>query len=560
MRELLKMTTSSFAIAASLLVVTPAAAVAAGASDTEQHQYNIKQQPLLTALQEFSDQANIQILYSQDLVANFETWGLQGRYNEADGIAHLIRGLGFAVTQTKGGIYVISENPQAGYQKIGITTAAEYEADFGAYEGDERADDVDAFEIEEVIVTANRREENLQDVPMAVSVVNPDDFKKNGLLSLLDFVAYTPGISISPNFQGPSLGSIAVRGTAPSGFVAGPIVGVYLDDVPISGTLQSFTFVDAALQDIERVEFLKGPQGTLYGASSISGAIKYITRKPALHEARGQASMNLSTTKHGGFGRIYSGRLSVPVVEDKLGITVSGFEQTDSGYIDAIDPTNLVIVGENEDKYRQNGYAADLLFVPLDDLEIRLSYTHQATLIGPGGGGAVPLLARTRDVRYGRYVGGGGNSDFNDLVTNVYSGTLNYSFDWGTFTAVTGSVNSIRKADVSLTAPATIAAVNSLTGQPDDTSIVVVDDIGYKRFIQEFRLTSEVGENFDWIFGLYYADEDAHTISGIEGRPSEADFQAVNSLGTYKEYAAFGILTQGLQRHGEQDFIIDTDD
>lgn len=130
--------------------------------------------------------------------------------------------------------------------------------------------------VEEVIVTASRRAQAVQDVAAAVAVVDPQEFAAGGVTSLTGVLAYVPGVNFNDN-GAPGQGSIAMRGVA--NIFSTPSVGIYVDDIPY-GSVTSFAAganfaLDALRTDIERVEVIKGPQGTLFGASSMGGSLRY---------------------------------------------------------------------------------------------------------------------------------------------------------------------------------------------------------------------------------------------------------------------------------------------
>ncbi|HVK41227.1 MAG TPA: Plug domain-containing protein, partial [Phenylobacterium sp.] len=142
--------------------------------------------------------------------------------------------------------------------------------------------------IEEVIVTAQKRAERLIDTPQSVTALSSAELTKLGAKEFVDFAATVPGLQFTT--QGPGSSQISLRGVT-SGVDVGPTVGIYVDEVPY-GSSSAFTngprrALDVGLFDIERVEVLRGPQGTLYGASSMGGVLKYVTRAPILDEFSG---------------------------------------------------------------------------------------------------------------------------------------------------------------------------------------------------------------------------------------------------------------------------------
>jgi len=181
--------------------------------------------------------------------------------------------------------------------------------------------------LEEIIVTASRREERLLDVPAAVSSLNPDHYEDLGLWSIEDLVAFTPGTVATRNGD-PTQTSITIRGIADGGT---PSVAIYVDDVPW-GSAAGYQRADrqalnAGLQNLSRIEVVRGPQGTLYGANAIGGLIKYVTKDPSSTEWSGGASVDWASNERGGSNALVRGYLDIPVVKDRFAISLSAFLQ-----------------------------------------------------------------------------------------------------------------------------------------------------------------------------------------------------------------------------------------
>jgi iron complex outermembrane recepter protein len=191
--------------------------------------------------------------------------------------------------------------------------------------------------LQEVVVSATRRgNEVLQKVPETISVVSPTDLDEKGLGSLQDVAQLTPSVSVQSMSPGSNL--VEMRGLSVfsldlTNTQERPLVAVYLDDTPIS--LQSAN-PDLQVYDLERVEVIRGPQGTLYGASAMAGAIRFITKKPDLHDFDGSADTSLSETHHGGTNYSVRSAVNLPLIDDTFGLRLNGFRSVNSGYIDNI--------------------------------------------------------------------------------------------------------------------------------------------------------------------------------------------------------------------------------
>lgn len=185
----------------------------------------------------------------------------------------------------------------------------------------------------EVTVTATRRTERLQDVPESISAFDSRAISLRGLQQMQDYAGLVPGLSVSDREPGGN--TIVFRGVASSGLQFGAVSssGLYLDEQPIT---QSGRNPDPRLIDIERIEALRGPQGTLYGASSQSGTLRVITNKPSPKAFDAWAEAQVSNVGHGGTGHDISGMVNVPLAADRLALRLVGFSAEDAGYIDNV--------------------------------------------------------------------------------------------------------------------------------------------------------------------------------------------------------------------------------
>lgn len=396
--------------------------------------------------------------------------------------------------------------------------------------------------LEEIIVTAGRREQSLQDVPAAVTAIDPGDFTAKGLKQVGEILNYTPGVTFT-DIGTKGFGNISARGVPQSSAI--PVFGVYLDDTPISTNTTfaggSTVLFDAMLMDVERVEVIKGPQGTLYGATSVGGMMRYISRDPALQELRVTAGADIATTKDGEISQVYNGRVSVPLIKDKLGITVSGFWQDAGGYVDQMDPATGNLVEEDVDGSENLGYAADLLFTPTDALSIRLKYMKQETDYGIDS--SVQLATYTSDESLIDGYTTISEPGENYLDYEIMSGSINYDFDSVTLTATSSHVEYKFGGISDLTA-AYGPAIDFFDGRAPGTTTSVLLDLlaGSKKFVQEVRLTSERMGNFEWIAGLYYSDETSQNNQDVIATPA-FDLLTISFPSDYKEFAGFGDVT-----------------
>ena len=192
----------------------------------------------------------------------------------------------------------------------------------------------------EVFITARKVSEPLQDVPMSVTALSSETLERSGAQTIADIGRQVPGLNVVS--VGPGQNELVIRGISSS--AGADTVGYYIDDVPIesTGNLEG-NAMDPALYDLDHVEVLRGPQGTLYGASSMGGTVKYVTRQPDFVNRQATGNASLSGTDGGGLNYEVSGMLNEPLASGVAALRVTAFYRDNDGYIDRylIDPNNI---------------------------------------------------------------------------------------------------------------------------------------------------------------------------------------------------------------------------
>jgi outer membrane receptor protein involved in Fe transport len=193
--------------------------------------------------------------------------------------------------------------------------------------------------VEEVIVTAQHRDESIQKVPLTVQALSGDTLQKQNITTLDDLLKYTPNVTFASN--GPGTGNIFIRGLS-AGFAGNqssatkdpfPNVAIYLDEESMSFPSRN---VDIYLADMSRVEVLEGPQGTLFGGGAEAGAVRYITNKPNLDHFEGSVEAGYGWTAHGDANTELQAVVNIPIIEDKLAIRAVIYDERQGGYIDNV--------------------------------------------------------------------------------------------------------------------------------------------------------------------------------------------------------------------------------
>lgn len=228
----------------------------------------------------------------------------------------------------------------------------------------QQAPDADATELDSVMVTARRHEERMVDVPISMSAMTGVEIERLGLKNVADVISMTPGAASISN--GGGFTQVQLRGVSTS--LGGNANGYYLDGVPFTGVTVPW-YPDARSWDIDRVEVLKGPQGTTFGEGSMGGTVRIITRKPVFNEVEGAIDLSGSSTRGGGNGWGTKAMVNLPLVEDKLALRLDGTNETVAGWIDDA-KTGKKNINENRIKTGR----VKLRYAPTDRLDINFSY------------------------------------------------------------------------------------------------------------------------------------------------------------------------------------------
>src|SRR5262245_29081686 len=228
--------------------------------------------------------------------------------------------------------------------------------------------------IQEIIVTATKRESTLQDVPFSIAAVTESQIRNSGATDIVELARNIPGLTITD--LGPGQSQLSIRGISAGQVVRDQPgvkeqVGVYLDESPISIAL--FT-PDLDLFDLARFEILRGPQGTLFGAGSLSGTLRYITQQPQLGKFGGAVEVGASDGSHTEFGGSVKGAVNIPM-GDTTALRVVGFYNDLAGFIDATQPN--LSVHKSQDGGSKAGGRVALLVKPNEDLSITPRIVYQ---------------------------------------------------------------------------------------------------------------------------------------------------------------------------------------
>lgn len=415
----------------------------------------------------------------------------------------------------------------------------------------EARSDAAAYGAHDIVVTAQKKVQRLLDVPVPVSAVSSDTLTTQAIVKLSEYFDRVPGLQ----YGGGRTSGLSLRGITTGGGATNPTVALLVDDVQFGGSTNagqppSPDFDPATL---ERVEVLRGPQGTLYGASSLGGLIKYVMKAPDTKSTFGRAEIGANTVDGGNVG--YSGRatLNLPILEDRVALLVSGFYRQDPRWIDNV---RAGYVADNVNKKEVLGGRAALLLKPTDRLTLTVSglYQKQNTnnsdlSITTGGIRVCPECQGTGNTAPTNYKPFFADLSTISVIPSV--GVAEYQLysakaDWELGSATLTSISAWGRSDNAISSDVTVVfggLLIPLYSAPSTTTVGISDDNHTRKFSQEVRLAGSLS-GVDYLLGGFYTVEHSTTdqvltfTSGTTGQP-----YAASGPSRYREYAAFGDLT-----------------
>ncbi|MCL6699689.1 TonB-dependent receptor [Sphingomonas sp. NSE70-1] len=426
-----------------------------------------------------------------------------------------------------------------------------------------------------IVVTAQKREEKILDIPQSVTVVGGDTLERQNATTFEQYANLVPSLSLNETDPGQS--RISLRGVNTGGIAS--TVAVYVDEIPFgssSGLLNGGVLAsDFDTFDVNRLEVLRGPQGTLYGASSLGGLIKFVTNEPKLGVFDARARAGVEFVDEGDVGYNFNAMFNAPL-GDKAAFRASGFYRRNGGYIDAVPnqfPNSVFVdlgildpLGTSKELNNFNdsdvwGGRGSVLFEPNDQLKIRL--TAIAQKIETDGLSDVEVEPETYKPLHDDWTQTVIIPESTSVKYRIYNATIDYDLGFATLTSATAFARNKFKSRQDATLPfgmlfnALYGPYSFLLGIPPVTTspIGVPIDAGFrlKKFTQEVRLASPSNETFEWLAGAYYTKEDGLVTNLIEavdlntGNAFTDPFLAqlfTAELGSkYKELAGFANAT-----------------
>jgi iron complex outermembrane receptor protein len=411
-----------------------------------------------------------------------------------------------------------------------------------------------------ILVTAQRREQTLAEVPQSMAVVGGETLERQQATSFLDYVQLVPGLNITQENPGES--RVVIRGINTNS--VGSTVSIYVDDTPFgsSGSLSNGGVLagDFDTFDVARIEVLRGPQGTLYGSNALGGTLKFVTALPDTHRFEARARAGVEFVDDGGTGWMGNAMANVPL-GDTLAFRASGFYRRNAGWIDAVGRS-----GTNINEADSYGGRASLLYRPSDNFSVRLlALAQNINSNSPSTFDADPVTFRPvnaitglpseEKTRFERF------PEYNDIAYRLYSGTVNWDFNFASLTSSTSysTLDQNNFSDISNTGNRGTANVLFAPTAPGTIGLAFQADITTHKFTQEVRLASPDSESFEWLIGGYYTHETSGLLQRFRpftlatqallptaftfGGTNFTDFVRVTLDSDYEELAAFASAT-----------------
>lgn len=413
------------------------------------------------------------------------------------------------------------------------------------------AEDQGALVLEEVVVSAQRREQTLQEVPVSVSAFSSGTIEKMDISSASDYLMVTPNVGFSEDGEGGSRSvNVSIRGVSNitlDGIAASNSIGYYIDELSVGSVAQGT--INPQLQDMERIEVLRGPQGTFYGRNAVGGAINITTKKPT-EEFYAEAS--LSAGSFDTFGA--EGIVNVPFSDKFMMRAVLAYDESDTP-IENVNPEG------NDPFYEYSTARVSFRYLPTDDVTLDLSITQ--TEEDEGGDISIPSGVVDLDTQsifgltaLGAIDSGQGfypsnddkidrdTKEKNDKEFTIINARLTWELGDITFKSITGYLDS------------SFERVSDLDGVPtafDPFGIALrrFNDYEGESYSQEFRLESSGDSDISWTAGLFYVKDELTRINQIQisptgNGPTVAFINSNDQLFEFESIAAFGEVNWAL--------------
>lgn len=513
-------------------------------TENEVFDLKIESQPLAAALQEFAKQSGIQVIFFSQVTEGLNAPAVHGRLTASAALQKLLDDS--KLTYREINPKTIEIRPLAAVNSLVSGNAM---ADGAAATVDDKregkTDSSDGFRVaqstsgatatapalaatpttpsppvlEEVVVTARKREERLQDVPLSISAVTAEEVAARGVTNLENLQYSIPGLSVSA--FGPGQENIQIRGVA--AILGRPTTGLYLNELSISGD-DANNVLHVSLLDMQRIEVLRGPQATLYGEGSMGGTIRYITTPPDLSSYSGQLEAEGGQVYRGGGS--YRGALiaNLPLVTDKLGLRLVGGYERDGGWID-----NTYFGLSNVNGLATTTVRGELRARPIEGAELSILYAHQENRQNYSNFAIDHTSTATVPTYY---------RDTYNLVT----ATLQYDLGGVVLVEAPGYIDHNTQEQFDFTPYLQPILVAALGVPPSFAAQIFNPETEWTRsFSNELRIASRGSSKLKWTVGTFYRSSKMDQTSEATTAPGTFPFELLNLPANLKSssYSAY---------------------
>jgi iron complex outermembrane recepter protein len=503
---------------------------------------DIAPQPLAQALTTFAKQTGLQLVYVSEVASALKSNGTRAALSVADALTQLLEGTGLTFEFLNDRTVTIYTAPDASSSPL-PTPVPKSSREHSEWQ---------PAELGKVLVTARRREEQVSHVPMSIAVWTQEEMAASGIKSMTEIGALTPGVEFDhfPDSGAGVYTNVSIRGVNDRN---GTTVGVFLDDSPMPapgswggnfGRAYPVTF------DLERVEVLRGPQGTLLGEGTEGGAVRFIVNQPSLISSTSLLRTEYSVTARGAPSFEMGAAAGGPVVPEALGYRISAWYRSEGGYVNRVDPFTGATVDKDANRSVTKSVRGALTIAPTDWMRITPSMTYQSVSINDSSSFFTYLSDPTAgELNNGKLLS-------QPVTDEFYLPSLKITVALGA--ADLSSVTSYfhRAAATGIDSSNNAAAYNYPNPlgpeYPIDYSTAHRDPLNIRQavFTEEVRLTSsDVDAPLTWLAGAFYSHSRNRQYGDTVG-------SGIEEWGPLTGFAAFDADQSQIAGYGQIDFRI----
>jgi iron complex outermembrane receptor protein len=435
-------------------------------ADTATFAFDIPREDLALALNQIAQQSHIEISYGAELTRGKISPLFKGTYTPEQALKILLKGSGLRVRRISGGVLVIENEGGGNSPSRGQGPTSNSDA---------------TVQMDEIIVTASKRAQNQREVADSVTVFGGNELSRRGAQTLVDYIGLAPGVIFEQAV--PSLSNITIRGVGTT--TVGPdqgqaTTGIYLNDIPLTDPAYAVSIPDIDTFDLQRIEVLRGPQGTLFGAATLGGAVNYIVNPVYLDTLEARLESSVSGTQHSSsVGYTVKEALNLPILTDVIGVRITAIKRFDPGYLDNIGTGRKDSNSTDVEEFRLNtlwrvNRAVSVSFLSFYDRE----ESPDASYVLP----ALGVLKRDTTI-----------PEYANFTTRINNLKVDADFDFATLTLSGARTEKSQSSQLDFT---TFFGPIASEVQYPTTHMTTL----------EARLTSPNGGTFEWLVGAYHGD------------------------------------------------------